>query len=149
VVILLSLSIPMVEKEGEMRNSGACVKRILVVEDEPSICQVCLRTLTAEGFEVNVADNGATAQNMLGGKNYDLCLIDIRTPVMDGQQLYQWLNEKHPELLNRVIFTTGDLVSKDTKSFIEQAGRPFLSKPFTLDELKTMVRETFRQIENE
>jgi DNA-binding response OmpR family regulator len=139
----------MVGKEGEMRNTGVCVKRILVVEDEPSICQVCLRALTAAGFEVNVADNGATAQNMVGEKDYDLCLIDVMTPVMNGMQLYKWLSEEHPELLNRVIFTTGDLVNKDTKSFIEQAGRPLLPKPFTLDELKTMVTETFRQIENE
>ncbi len=130
-----------------MQNSGANIKRVLVVEDEPSICQVCLRALTAEGFEVDIADNGATAQNMLEEKGYDLCLVDIRTPVMNGTQLYRWIDKKHPELLNGVIFTTGDLISKDTKSFIEQAGRPFLPKPFTLSELKTMVRETLRQIE--
>lgn len=131
-----------------MKNSSASVKRVLVVEDEPSICQVCLRILTSEGFEVDIAADGANAQDLLGAKDYDLCLIDIRTPVINGEQLYQWVNEKHPKLLNGVIFTTGDLISRDTKSFLEQAGRPFLAKPFTLDELKTMVRETFKQMKS-
>ncbi|GAG80762.1 unnamed protein product, partial [marine sediment metagenome] len=72
---------------------------------------------------------------------------DIRTPVMNGKQLYQWASEEHPELLNGMIFITGDLVSGDTKSFLERVGRPFLPKPFTIDELKTIVRETFGQME--
>ena len=130
-----------------MKNSSASVKRVLVVEDEPSISQVCLRVLTSEGLEVDIAVNGASAQNMLGEKDYDLCLIDIRTPIMNGKQFYQWVNEKHPKLLNGVIFTTGDLISGDIESFLEQAGRAFLPKPFTPDELKTIVRETLRQIE--
>jgi len=130
-----------------MKNSSASVKRVLVVEDEPSISQVCLRVLTSEGFEVDIAVHGGIAQNMLGEKDYDLCLIDIRTPVMNGKQLYQWINEKHPKLLNGVIFTTGDLINGDIRSFLEQAGRPFLPKPFSLDELRTIVRETLRQME--
>ncbi len=78
-----------------MKNSSAEVKRILVVEDEPAISQVCQRALTGEGFEVDIAVNGEVAQEMLGGKDYDLCLIDIRTPVMNGKQLYQCIQEKH------------------------------------------------------
>ena len=130
-----------------MKDSSVGAKRVLVVEDEPSICQVCRRALTGEGFEVDIAVNGAVAQDMLGEKEYDLCLVDIRTPVVSGKQLYQWVNEKRPELLNRVIFATGDSIGGDTKSFLERTGRPFLAKPFTLDELKTMVSETLRQIE--
>ncbi len=84
---------------------------------------------------------------MLGKKDYDLCLIDIRTPVMNGRQLYQYIQEKHPKLIDGVIFTTGDVVGGDTMAFIEQNGRPYLPKPFTPNELKTIVRETLRQIE--
>jgi len=130
-----------------MKNSSAEVKRILVVEDEPVISQVCLRTLTGEGFEVDIAVNGRIAQDMLGEKDYDLCLIDIRTPVMNGRQLYQCIQEKHPKLIDRVIFTTGDVVGGDTQSFLEQTSRPFLPKPFAPDELKTVVRETLEKIE--
>ena len=123
-------------------------KKILVVEDEPAISQVCLRTLTSEGFEVEIAVNGIEAQAQLQQRDdYDLILIDIRTPLMNGEQLYQFMQEKHPTLIKRVIFTTGDVMGGDTQSFLELAGRPFLPKPFTPDELKTIVRETLKQIE--
>jgi DNA-binding response OmpR family regulator len=130
-----------------MKHSGAGAKRILVVEDEPAICQVCLRVLTSEGFEVDIAVNGEVAQDMLGEKDYALCLIDIRTPVMNGKALYQYIKEKHPKLANAIIFTTGDVMGSDTQGFLEQSGHPFLPKPFTPNELKTIIRETFRQIE--
>ena len=130
-----------------MKNSGASPKRILVVEDEPGINQVCLRVLTSEGFEVDIAINGDVAQDMLGEKDYDLCLIDIRTPIMNGKQLYQCIHEKHPELIDGVVFTTGDVMGGDTQRFLQQSGRPFLPKPFTPDQLKIIIRETLRQLE--
>ena len=130
-----------------MKKPGAGVKRILVVEDEPAICQVCQRALTNEGFEVDIAVNGDVAQGMLGEKDYDLCLIDIRTPVMNGRQLYQVIIGKHPKLVNGTIFTTGDVIDGYTQRFFELARRPFLPKPFTPGELKTIVRETLREIE--
>jgi len=130
-----------------MKNSSASVKRILVVEDEPGISAVCQRVLTSEGFEVDIAVNGKVAQDMLGEKDYDLFLIDVRTPLMNGKQLYQCIQEKHPKLIDRVIFTTGDVMSKDIQGFLGQAARPFLPKPFTPDELRTIIRETLRQME--
>jgi len=132
-----------------VKKPGADVKRILVVEDEPAICRVCQRALTSEGFEVDIAVNGDVAQGMLGEKDYDLCLIDIRTPVMNGKQLYQVIIEKHPKLVNGTIFTTGDVIDGYTQRFFELARRPFLPKPFTPDELKTIVRETLKEIEND
>ena len=130
-----------------MKSSASDIKRILIVEDEPVIRQVCQRTLAGEGFEVDIAANGKVAQQMLGRENYDLFIIDIRTPVMDGRQLFQYMEEKRPELVDRVIITSGDLASGDAQSFVERANRPFLPKPFTNDELKALVRETLAQIE--
>lgn len=120
--------------------------RILVVEDEPVISRVCSQVLRGEGFEVDIAINGNIAESMLEKGEYDLILIDIRTPVMNGKQLYQSINDKHPDLTDRVIFTTGDLLGGDTKIFLEQSGRLFLPKPFTPDELKTIVGKALRQI---
>ncbi|MCJ7426355.1 MAG: response regulator [Dehalococcoidales bacterium] len=128
-----------------MKNPDASAGRVLVVEDEPSISQICLRTLSGEGFEVDIAANGAEAQERLKAKDYDICLVDIITPVMDGKRLFRWITEKHPEMATRVIFTTGDSINPDTRIFLEQAGRPLLPKPFTLDELRNVVRETLSQ----
>ncbi|MDP2730210.1 MAG: response regulator [Dehalococcoidales bacterium] len=122
-----------------MNTSGAGLKRILVVEDEPAISNVCWRVFTTEGFEVDIADNGRVAQDMIEKKQYDLCLVDIRTPEMNGKEFYQWLKEKHPQMEQKVIFTTGDVMGGDTQVFLEQNGRPFLPKPFTPDELRAIL----------
>ena len=129
-----------------MKQPGAGAKRILIVEDEPAISDVCRRILTGEGFEMDIAVNGKVAQDMLKEKQYDLCLFDIRTPVMDGKELYQWLKEKHPQQASRVIFTTGDVMGGDTQSFLEQASRPFLPKPFTPAQLKAIMREALKEV---
>ena len=87
-----------------MKCSSAGVKPILVVEDEPGICALCRRVLIGEGFEVEIAVNGKVAQGMItDDTQYDLVLIDIRTPAMNGMELYQWLQEEHPRLTERVI----------------------------------------------
>ena len=130
-----------------MSNFSAGVKRILVVEDEPGICDVCRRVLTTEGFEVTIAANGKVAQDVIRGKQYDLCLVDVRTPTMSGKKLYMWLKEKHPGLASRVIFTSGDVMGGDTQRFLKLADRPFLPKPFTTHELRTIVREAFKEPE--
>jgi DNA-binding response OmpR family regulator len=66
---------------------------------------------------------------------------------MNGMELYLWLEEKHPKLASRVIFTTGDVMGGgDTQIFLEQVARPFLPKPFTPDELRAILRETLRQV---
>ena len=125
-----------------MGRASNNVKTILVVEDEPAISQVCTRTLRAEGFRVDTAANGKVALDMLRKKECDLCFIDIRTPEMNGIELYQHLEKEHPELINKVIFTTGDVMSGNTKTFLEETHRPCLPKPFTPTELRAIVRTT-------
>ena len=124
-----------------MSSSSVTKRKILVVEDEPRIRQVCRRALTSQGYRVDFATNGAAAEDMLMEEDYDLLLIDIKTPVMNGKEFYQNIKDRYPKLLNRVIFTTGDVVSTDTQDFLKQAGRPFLLKPFTPDKLTAIVKE--------
>ena len=66
---------------------------------------------------------------------------------MSGEELYHWLEERLPQLANRVIFTTGDVMGGDTGSFLEQTGMPFLPKPFAPDELRAIMREALKEVE--
>ena len=132
-----------------MKSPDSSVKTILVVEDEPAITSVCQKVLTNEGFKVDIAVNGHVAQEMIEKKRYALCLIDIRTPEMNGMELFHWLKDKHPETANRVIFTTGDVMGGEITGFIEQSGMPFLPKPFTPNELQTIVSYTLKHNEND
>lgn len=124
-----------------MEQPKSRTKRILVVEDEPAICQVCLRTLTAEGYEVDIAVNGAIAQDMLAEKHYDLCLIDLRTPIMNGKALYQHILDEQPDFTGKIIFTTGDVLDEKLGTMLDGSARPYLPKPFTPEELRAIVKE--------
>lgn len=116
-------------------------KRILVVEDESVIRELCLRVLTGEGYKVEVAADGKVAKAMIGKRRYDLYLFDIKMPALDGKELYGWLQEAYPGSIGRVVFNTGSVVGKDTQSFLQNSGRPVLVKPFTLEELKATIRQ--------
>ncbi len=115
--------------------------RVLVVEDEPSISRICMRTLKGEGFEVEIAVDGNVGKYLLGQNDYDLCFIDIRTPGMSGMELFQYLAAEKPEQASKTIFTTGDILSPGVESFLAKANRPYLAKPFTPDELRAVVRK--------
>ena len=127
-----------------MNTLDSTTKRILVVEDEPSIGTMCQRVLAREGFEVEIAVNGNLAQEMIEKKQYHICLIDIRTPRMSGAELYQWLQKNYLQVANHVIFTTGSVIDEKTMAFIEQSSRPFLPKPFTPNELTAIVKEALK-----
>jgi len=141
-----SLSSPAV-RNYEMKKPGSEEKSILIVEDETAICEFCHRVLSSHGFKVNIAGNGKVAQQMIEKEEYDLLLVDIRMPVMDGVELYQWLNEKHPQIASRVVFTTGSVMGEDTQSFLQSSGRPVLVKPFTPEELKTKINLALKAAE--
>lgn len=125
-----------------MGENNECRKKVLVVDDEPVISHVCKRVLTAMGFEVDVAVDGYMAKSMVNTHEYDLCITDIRTPRMNGLEFYKYLEEAYPNLANRVIFTSGDIMSGNVGAFITSSGKPFLPKPFTPGELKMVVGET-------
>ena len=73
------------------------------------------------------------------GKNYDLCISDIRTPRMNGIELYRQLETECPEAANKFIFTTGDILNGKIKVLLEETMRPYLPKPFTLENLRAII----------
>ncbi len=113
--------------------------RVLVVEDEPTISQVCERVLGRNGYTVTLACDGQAAQVLLGSESFDICLIDIRTPRMSGEELFYWITTNRPELIRGIILTTGDTISGDTAKFLDAAGSPTLPKPFAPAELLKIV----------
>ncbi len=127
-----------------MADAVSREKRILVVEDEEVIANICCTVLEGEGFNVDIAADCQAAQKMINGKHYDLCLIDILIPGMSGKQLYHWLLEKHPPLANVVVFSTGLAMEENTVKFLEESGRPVLPKPFSPDELVSLIHDALR-----
>ena len=120
-------------------------KKILLVEDEPAVSRIHREAVVCYEFETDIATTQMAAKDMLVKENYDLCLIDIRTPGMSGMELYHYLKEEHPELAIKVMITIGDVLSGNVDSFFGEFNRPFLPNPFTLDELRAIVRQASSQ----
>jgi CheY-like chemotaxis protein len=116
-------------------------KNILVIEDESCIAGICIRALTPAGFQVEVAVNGEVGLDMWLKKEYDLCISDVRTPRMSGMELFQRVIGEYPGAARKFIFTTGDILSNNVKEFLEKTGRPYLSKPFTPNNLRDIVQK--------
>jgi CheY-like chemotaxis protein len=114
--------------------------KVLVVEDEPAIAQVCLRVLTPKGYEVALASDGREAIRRLSVETFNVCLIDVRTPNMSGEELYSWIIEHAQFLSSGVILTTGDVASGETARFLAETGRPTLPKPFSPAELLEKIQ---------
>ncbi|MFC1928363.1 response regulator [Chloroflexota bacterium] len=124
-----------------MIRSSASKKRILIVDDEPAIRELCQRVLTEEGFEVDTADNGRIALTMISKREYDSYFIDIKMPLMNGKELYESLEISYPRSIGRAVFTTGSAIGQETERFLQSSGRPVLRKPFTIEELKTVINQ--------
>jgi len=116
-----------------------------VIEDELSICEVCIKALSSKGYRIDIANNCSLGQQKLDKSDYDLVLIDIRTPVMNGKELYNSILKNHPHMKDKVIFTTGGIIGDDIPLFLKKSGRPFLPKPFTPNELRETVEQCFNE----
>ncbi|MFC1930771.1 response regulator [Chloroflexota bacterium] len=101
-----------------MKGIHTGTKRILVVEDKPTISTIFQKVFPVEGFKVDTAANGEVALDMIEEKQYALCLIDIAKPATNGKELYMWLEEKYPELASQVIFINGDVTVEEVKGKI-------------------------------
>jgi DNA-binding response OmpR family regulator len=116
--------------------------RVLLLEDEPIIARVVTRFLVADGIEVDLAVNGLIAKEKINSDSkYDIFIFDIKTPVINGIQLYEYLEREHPELIDSVIFATGDSLNETTKTFLERTKCPWISKPYTPMQIKNTVRQ--------
>jgi signal transduction histidine kinase len=133
---------PRLGAEVPLPEGGAPIrgKTILVVDDESKVASVLVSLLSADGHQVDRAANGVIALDKLRARAYDLILSDIKMPELDGPGLYREVGRYRPELCQRFVFLTGDTLSPETTAFLAEAGVPSLSKPFTLAEVRQVVR---------
>jgi signal transduction histidine kinase/CheY-like chemotaxis protein len=117
-------------------------KAILVVDDEPEVAGVLTDLLSADGHQVETAANGMIAIDKLRERSYDLIVSDLKMPELDGPGLYLEVKRRHPDLIRRFVFVTGDILGPETRAFLDETGAPNLSKPFAFE----MVRRVIQQV---
>jgi CheY-like chemotaxis protein/two-component sensor histidine kinase len=114
---------------------------ILIAEDEPSIRAVLTRNLSASGYQVQAVPDGKAALDKLAKNTYDLIFTDLKMPGMSGRELYEAIKKKHPNSAEKVVFITGDVMTRDTTKFLVSTGRPYLVKPFDSKDIKDVIEK--------
>ena len=123
--------------------------RVLVVDDEPHILHYMRATLEAWGHIPVVASDGEEALGRATREQFDLIISDLRMPRLGGREFYEQLLIQNPGMAARLVFSTGDTVRGDTLTFLETLDRPYLHKPFSLAELRTLLAEVERDSGNQ
>ena len=118
---------------------------ILIVEDEEEIAHMLAEFLEPLGHQVIFAETGRVALNRLKDHRFDLVLTDLRMPDLDGQQFYEELRNRDPDLASKTVFVTGDTLSGNFESFLAETGRPVIEKPFTPREIREIVSTELRR----
>lgn len=116
--------------------------RVLVVDDEVPILELIERLLTREGYNVETVKDGTEAVERITQDDYDIILLDMLMPQKGGIVTYREIVERRPELGPRIIFATGDLVTEDTRTFLEETHAAYIAKPFDLNELYHVIQAT-------
>jgi DNA-binding NtrC family response regulator len=115
---------------------------ILIVDDEPSVAQSVEEILRQAGFEVTTATEAQQALSLLEQNRYDVIISDLTMPQMDGQQFWQAVTERHPDLANRIIFSSGDSSSQRARAFLEDCGCSWVEKPFKPEGFLRLIQQT-------
>jgi two-component system NtrC family sensor kinase len=121
-------------------------KRALVVDDENYILDFFIEVFETLPMVVDTASDGLIALQKIRSAQYDLIISDFKMPQMGGKELYRWIKENRPQLANRIIFVTGDTVSADTRSFLEDNNNRYLAKPFKIEEVKEVIQQTLESV---
>ena len=114
-------------------------KTILVVDDDKSILRTFARILQKNGYEIETAETGKEAMEKADNRNYDLALVDIRLPDMDGTDLLAKLKK---QLLNTVkIMITGFPSLESGVKALDEGADAYLVKPVKPQELLVLLEE--------
>jgi two-component system sensor histidine kinase/response regulator len=138
---LLSLTVSSTAKNTTIEEKPLLAYRILLVEDNTINQLVGVKLLETLGAEVDVAENGHVALSLLQqvGVYYDVVLMDLQMPIMDGLETTRQLRliEQFADL--PVIAMTANVMATDREACFEAGMNDFMSKPIRLQELRTKV----------
>jgi signal transduction histidine kinase len=112
-------------------------ERVLVIDDETNIRSTLAEFMALSGYEVDTAQDGRHGMDLLGGREYDLVLLDLRMPGMDGIAVTEWIRETHPDV--PVIVMTGHATVESSIRALRLGAYDYVQKPFTLDEIERTI----------
>ena|SRR5512139_2024821 len=117
-------------------------KSILVIDDDKSILRTFTRILQKAGYEIDVAETGKEALEKAGTRSYDLALVDVRLPDMDGTDLLAKMKDAMSKTVK--IMITGFPSLETGVRALDEGADAYLVKPVKPDELLTLIDEKLK-----
>ena len=128
------------------REASITPPRVLVVDDESTIRIALRRFFTRLGWIVDEAGDGGSALAMILNDRsqratppYSLVVSDLRMPGLSGIELHDRIQRDAPEVLPRLVFSTGDLVSNEAADFARETSCEIIEKPFEFSKLRATI----------
>lgn len=117
--------------------------RVLIVDDEQQLAEAFRKKLSREGFFVTVAFTAHEAISVMKKQTFDVCVLDIRLPDMDGVELLEVLKKNEPNL--EFIMLTGHAAVDTAIQSMKLGAYDYLSKPCKLSELSTVIQKAYEK----
>jgi response regulator RpfG family c-di-GMP phosphodiesterase len=132
---------PVVRRRAEARAPSP---RVLVVDDQESVRQLCRLTVEAAGCQCVEAADGETALDLLHQEPFDLVLLDLGLPGMDGYEVCRWLRERPPQPHLKIIIVSGRGNQDQLAESLPRGADDYVPKPFATRQLEAKVRHALQ-----
>ena len=116
---------------------------ILVVDDDAEVRKTLSSILSKEGYSVETAENGKQATKISEKSRFDIALIDIKLPDMEGTELLHRLKENQPHMVKIVI--TGFPTLENAMKTVNEGADGYILKPFDVEKLLEMIRKHLKR----
>lgn len=124
------------------QQSGVCM-RVLIVEDDTALADGLQRTLRQSGYAVDHAPNGELALRACAEEHYDLILLDVGLPGMDGFEVLRALRKRRTT--GSILLLTARDMENDRVKGLDLGADDYVTKPFSLPELEARIRALIRR----
>lgn len=118
-------------------------ERILVVDDELFVRELLLEFLSAQGYDVSLADSGEKAVELMQTQPADLVLVDLKMPGINGIEALRQIKKIAPDV--RAIIMTGYPTIESSIEALRHGAYDYVIKPFKLDDLKSSIERALRE----
>jgi CheY-like chemotaxis protein len=125
------------------QNSGSSL-RVLLAEDEPSNRKVTMLMLEHLGYSADAVANGIEALQAMEHQTYDVVLMDVKMPEMDGLEATRIIRQRWPNNGPRIIAITAYALNGDREKCLDAGMDGYLAKPIWLDELRMAIETCVR-----
>lgn len=117
--------------------------RLLVVEDEIDLLEAIADGLRLDGYAVDTASNGLEAYEMAIVENYDLIILDLNLPKMDGFQVLTEIRNNNKDI--KILILSAKISIDDKIYGLDNGANDYLTKPFSFKELEARIRNLLRR----